>query len=67
MFIGIALNAYTSRGRSHMEGVEVNIGDAGEVAPIFKGMLDIDDMRALCIGEEETLDFGSIGDLRAII
>lgn len=48
-------------------GVEVNMGDAGDVAPIFKGMLDIDGMRALCVGEDETLDFGKVLELRGIL
>jgi uncharacterized protein len=48
-------------------GVEVNMGDAGEIAPIFKSMADIDEMKAIGIGEGEALDFGSVGKLRAII
>jgi putative SbcD/Mre11-related phosphoesterase len=46
------------------EGVGVNAERVDGMAPIFKKMLDVDSMRALCIGEGETLDFGRIGDLR---
>ena len=49
------------------EGVDVNIGDAGDVAPIFKRMLDIDEMRALCVSEGETLDFGKVRELKGIL
>ena len=32
----------------------------------FKEMLDMDKMRALCLGEGEILDFGKVGELRRI-
>ena len=46
------------------EGVGVNSEDIRGMAPIFRDMLDISSMRALCIGEGETLDFGQIGKLK---
>lgn len=46
------------------EGVGVNSEDIREMAPIFRNMLDVNSMRALCIGEGETLDFGRIGKLK---
>ena len=49
------------------EGFSVNMERGiGDLAPIFKNMLEIDSMEALCIGEGETLDFGTIGELRNI-
>jgi uncharacterized protein len=49
------------------EGFSVNMERGiGDLAPIFKKMLDIDAMEALCIGEGETLDFGTVGELRNI-
>ncbi|MDE1861026.1 MAG: metallophosphoesterase [Candidatus Micrarchaeota archaeon] len=45
------------------EGVGVNMEDVGEMAPIFKKMLNVNSMRALCIGEGEILDFGTIKQL----
>ncbi|MFP3278130.1 MAG: metallophosphoesterase [Candidatus Micrarchaeota archaeon] len=47
------------------EGVSVNLENVSELAPIFT-KLDIDSMRALCIAEGETLDFGRIADLKKI-
>lgn len=49
------------------EGVGVNIEDVRKMAPVFRKMLDIDDMEALCIGEGETLDFGEIKKLRNVL
>ncbi len=48
------------------EGVDTLREDCGEIAPIFKDFADVGDMRALCIGEGETLDFGTIRELRSI-
>ncbi|MGC8538469.1 MAG: metallophosphoesterase [Candidatus Micrarchaeia archaeon] len=50
----------------YSEGVEVNMSEVKDVAPVFERMLDVDSMRAFCIGEGETLDFGTIGDLKKI-
>ncbi len=44
-------------------GVEVNMNRVRDISPIFK-LADVNDMRALCIGEGETLDFGKVGKLR---
>jgi putative SbcD/Mre11-related phosphoesterase len=38
----------------------------GRLAPVFRDMLDVDSMEALCIGEGETLNFGRIKGLRDI-
>lgn len=46
------------------EGVDVNQDDVSEIAPIFKGVVNVDKLRALCLGEGEILDFGKVKDLR---
>ena len=46
------------------DGVSVNFEDISKMAPVFRKLADADKMRAFCIGEGETLDFGVIGDLR---
>lgn len=46
------------------EGVGVNSEDVRGMAPIFNKMLNVDKMRAFCIGEGEILDFGSVKELR---
>ena len=46
------------------EGVEVNIEDISGLSPVFDKIADINKMRALCIGEGETLDFGKVEDLK---
>ncbi len=46
------------------QGVGINMEDVNRMAPVFRKMLDIDSMEALCIGEGETLDFGRVGELR---
>lgn len=48
------------------EGVGVNMEDVSEMSPIFRKMLDVDKMHALCIGEGETLDFGTIKELSSL-
>jgi uncharacterized protein len=48
------------------EGVSVNLEDVSEMAPAFQDMLNVDRMHAYCIGEGETLDFGTIKNLRKI-
>ncbi len=49
------------------EGFSVNMErDIGRLAPVFREMLDIDSMEALCIGEGETLSFGTVGQLRGL-
>lgn len=48
------------------EGVGVNMEDVSEMAPVFKKMLDIDKMKAFCIGEGETFDYGEVGRLRKL-
>lgn len=48
------------------EGMSVNLEDPAEASPIFKE-LKVDSMRALCLGEGETLDFGEVGKLREIV
>jgi putative SbcD/Mre11-related phosphoesterase len=48
-----------------VEGVSVNLEDVSELSPIFSNF-DISNMHALCISEGETLDFGTVGDLRKI-
>ena len=45
------------------EGVSVNFEDISEMAPVFRSRIDVLGMRALAIGEGETLDFGTIGGL----
>ncbi len=48
------------------EGVSVNLEDVSKMAPIFKSYADIDRMNTLCVGDGETLGFGSIGELKRI-
>ncbi len=48
------------------EGVGVNFEDVSEMSPIFEDMLDVGGMHALCIGEGETLDFGTIKALASL-
>jgi putative SbcD/Mre11-related phosphoesterase len=48
------------------EGVGVNMENVKEMAPVFKKMLDIDRMKAFCIGEGETFDYGEVGKLRKL-
>ena len=48
----------------YVENVEVNIEDVSELSPVFKDLVNVDDLEALCIGEGETLDFGKVGMLR---
>ncbi|MEM3791117.1 MAG: metallophosphoesterase [Candidatus Micrarchaeaceae archaeon] len=50
----------------YSEGVESNMmgGDLYDLAPIFKKRANIDNLRAYCLGEHETIDFGTIGELR---
>lgn len=48
------------------EGVGVNTEDVSKMAPVFNKMLDVDKMEAYCVGEGETLDFGSIRELRDV-
>ncbi len=48
------------------EGLSVNIDNVEDMAPIFKKMFDINDAKALCIGDMETLSFGKIGNLKKI-
>ncbi len=48
------------------EGFGVNTDDVGRMAPVFRRMLDIGSMKALCIGDGETLDFGRIRDLMGV-
>ena len=45
------------------EGVGVNFEDISSMAPIFKSMVNVGGMEAFCIGEGETLDFGTVGEL----
>jgi putative SbcD/Mre11-related phosphoesterase len=47
-------------------GVDVNIGDVSAMSPIFKNIVHVDTMRALCVGEGETLDFGTVYNLRIL-
>jgi len=49
------------------EGVGVNSEKVDDMAPVFKEMLDINNMEALCIGSGETLDFGRIKELKEVI
>ena len=49
------------------DGVEVNGGNMKENAPIFRKMLDLGDMEAVCIGDGEALNFGKVGQLAAIL
>ncbi len=48
------------------EGVDVNQEHLEKMAPIFDSMLDVDEMKALCLGEDEILDFGKVGKLRKL-
>ncbi len=48
------------------EGVSVNLDDIGRMAPVFRRLADVDRLRAYCIGEGETMDFGLVGDLRKV-
>ncbi len=50
----------------YAEGMSVNIEDVSEASPIFGKMLNINNMEALCLGEDETLNFGKISELRAL-
>lgn len=45
-------------------GLSINLDTSDSVAPIFKSIADINKMHAMCIGNDETLDFGSVGELR---
>jgi putative SbcD/Mre11-related phosphoesterase len=49
------------------EGLSVNLERVDKMAPIFKEIFNIDKLEALCIGEDETLDFGNIGDLKKLV
>jgi len=46
------------------EGVDVNQERLDRLAPVFESMVDVDEMRALCLGEDEILDFGKVGQLK---
>jgi hypothetical protein len=48
------------------EGVGVNYEDISKMAPVFKSMTDASSLRALCIGEEEILDFGTVEELASL-
>ncbi|MDE1824745.1 MAG: metallophosphoesterase, partial [Candidatus Micrarchaeota archaeon] len=48
------------------EGVDVAMRDLGENSPIFAKMLDVGGMEAICIGEDELLDFGKVSEIAAI-
>jgi len=48
------------------EGVSVNLESVSKVSPVFKSYADINKMDALCVGEGETLSFGSVGNLKKI-
>lgn len=48
------------------EGVGVNMEDLRGMSPVFRRMLDIDKMRAFCIGEGETFDYGTVGGLKEL-
>lgn len=48
------------------EGVGVNREDISVMAPVFKTIADVRKMHAFVIGEGETLDFGTIGELSMI-
>lgn len=48
------------------EGVGVNTEDVEEMAPVFRKMLDVDGMKAYCIGEGETFEYGTVGELRRL-
>lgn len=45
------------------EGVGVNLEDISEMAELFESDIDVRAMKAMCIGEGEILDFGTVGDL----
>ncbi|MHB1829774.1 MAG: metallophosphoesterase [Candidatus Micrarchaeaceae archaeon] len=45
------------------EGVAVNLEDVKGMAPVFRSIIDIKKMRAVCIGEGEALDFGTVEQL----
>lgn len=45
------------------QGVGVNFEDISGMAPLFRSEIDVRKMKALCIGEGETLDFGTVGKL----
>ncbi len=48
------------------QGVGVNMEDIGEMAPVFRSMINADSMRAIAVSDGETLDFGTIGQLRSL-
>ncbi|MEM3781683.1 MAG: metallophosphoesterase [Candidatus Micrarchaeaceae archaeon] len=48
----------------YAENVEMNIEDVSELSPVFGKLVNVNDLRAFCIGDGETLDFGKIGNLR---
>ncbi|MCL4375420.1 metallophosphoesterase [Candidatus Marsarchaeota archaeon] len=45
------------------EGIEINSPSKPKLSGVLSSIADINSMRALCICEEETLDFGTIHDL----
>ena len=47
------------------EGVSVNLEELSEISPIFRE-IDENSLNVLCIAEDETLNFGKIGELRKI-
>ncbi len=47
------------------EGVSVNLEGLSEISPIFRE-IDENSLNVLCIAEDETLNFGKIGELRKI-
>ena len=48
------------------EGVAVNLEDIGKMAAIFEDLAEAGSMEALCIGEGETLDFGTVKELASL-
>lgn len=46
------------------EGIYVNQDEVGGVAPVFKELVNIDMMKALCLGKGEILDLGDVKKLR---
>ncbi len=48
------------------EGTDVLSSDPSEMCPIFENDAQIEGMRVFCIGEGETLEFGSVEELIAV-
>ncbi len=46
-------------------GISVNLENVERLAPVFKSQANLSRMEAFCIGSDETLSFGRVGELRS--